>query len=299
MNCSTLDFGKSFVISMWFAIAVLVTAVSGQRDSVELTWDKLDSKTDASFRGLSVVDDQTFWVSGSKGTVLRSTNGGKTLENVSVPNCEKLDFRDVHAFDAKNAVVMNAGTPGVFYRTADAGKSWRKVYDDRRPEVFFDAMDFWNDKSGIAFGDAIKGRMCIVVTSDGGRTWREIDRKLQPEMQEGEGGFAASGTCLITLSFMDVLIGTGSHVEGKSDKFSRILISDDTGLFWTSKNVPIPRNQSSGIFSLCWVNGGTLVAVGGDYTKPDVQENNFAISQDGGLTWTAPSKNTEGNLPSG
>ena len=40
--------------------------------------------TKASFRGLSVVDDNTVWVSGSTGTVGRSWDGGQTWKWIVV-----------------------------------------------------------------------------------------------------------------------------------------------------------------------------------------------------------------------
>jgi photosystem II stability/assembly factor-like uncharacterized protein len=96
--------------------------------------------------------------SGSNGTVLRNVNGGKTFNDVSVANATERDFRDVHAFDANTAIVMNAGSPGVFFRTLDGGKIGSRVYNDLREDIFFDALDFWDDRHGVASGDPIEGR---------------------------------------------------------------------------------------------------------------------------------------------
>ena len=57
-------------------------------------------------------------------------------------------------------------------------------------------MDFWDDMNGIAFGDAIDGRLLILRTSDGGDSWQELPFDQRPEVAEGQGAFAASGTCL-------------------------------------------------------------------------------------------------------
>ena len=46
----------------------------------------LDSRVESSFRGLSVVNQKVVWVSGTGGTVLRTIDGGKNRENISVPN---------------------------------------------------------------------------------------------------------------------------------------------------------------------------------------------------------------------
>lgn len=294
MNCSAISIKlRQFCfVCGCFVLACLASGATAQEKQPTYEWNRIETKTDASFRGLAVVDDQTFWVSGSNGTVLRSTDGGKTIENVSVPNADDRDFRDIHAFDNRTAIVMNAGSPGVLYRTTDAGKNWTRVYNDTRKEIFFDAMDFWDAQRGVAFGDPIDGRMVIIVTADGGKTWKEIDRNLQPELKKGEAGFAASGSCLVADGKQSILIATGSHVEGESNETSRILLSRDLGKQWSSMDVPIMRNQSSGIFSLAIVNREkTMIAVGGDYLKPGATSDNCAISLDAGRTWQAVKKN--------
>ena len=259
-----------------------------ERQTTDQAFERLDSNTTASFRGLSVVDRDTFWVSGSNGTVLRSDNGGSTLVDVSVSDAAEVDFRDIHAFDALRAVVMGVGSPGVLYRTEDGGQTWDQVYEDQRANIFFDAMDFWNDQQGIAFGDPIDGHLVIIRTEDGGKTWRELERESQPKVATGEGGFAASGTCLITDRAQSVWIGSGSHLEGKSAAISRIFFSDDFGANWTSIQVPLARNQSSGIFSVCLPTKNHLVVVGGDYRQPEHASNHLAISNDAGKSWVIP-----------
>ena len=276
-----------------FTISISVTA------HAQTSWEKLNSSVQAGFRGLSIVDQQTVWFSGAQGTILRTTDGGKTFADLSIPQIDPYDFRDIHAFDRDTAVVLNAGSPGAIYRTDNAGKTWTRVYNDVRPEIFFDAMDFWDQKHGIAFGDAIDGRLVIIRTTDGGKTWKELPRDQQPVMKAGEGGFAASGTCLITSGKKTVWIGTGSHLKDQKSDHCRLLVSRDRGETWTHVRVPIPRNQSSGIFSLCFVDDKHGIAVGGDYRKPDAIRSNVAITSDGGKTWSVPEFENDKQRPSG
>src|SRR5438477_10697578 len=70
-----------------------------------------NSGTDAQLRGISAVSPKIAWASGTKGTVLRTEDGGQTWKNVSVAGAEALDFRDVQAFDAQAAFVLSIG-PG-------------------------------------------------------------------------------------------------------------------------------------------------------------------------------------------
>ena len=280
----------SLLILAGFLSQLEPTLCSAQSSLANIQWKKLDSSSEASFRGLAVVDQTTFWVSGSAGTVLRSVDGGQTIVDVSVANASERDFRDIHAFDADTAIVMNAGFPGEFYRTTDGGKNWTRVHHDTRKEIFFDAMDFWDDKNGIAFGDAIDGRLVLIRTSDGGKTWQNLEGDSRPRMGTGEAGFAASGSCLITFDKRSVMIATGGAEKDKHYKTCRLLVSHDRGDSWKSLEVPLRRNPSSGMFSICRMDKQRLVVVGGDYTKPNATADNCALSDDLGQSWLSISK---------
>lgn len=59
-------------------------------------------------------------------------------------------------------------------------------------------------------------------------------------------------------------------------------------LFWEKKPVPISDGtEASGIFSLASDGWQHVVAVGGDYTKPNESAGTAAWTADGGKTWTA------------
>src|SRR4051812_4608101 len=77
----------------------------------------LTSGTKTSLRGLSVVNDEVVWVSGSNGTIGRTTNGGKDWKWRVVKGFEKTDFRDIEAFDATTAVIMGVGDPAFILKT--------------------------------------------------------------------------------------------------------------------------------------------------------------------------------------
>jgi hypothetical protein len=72
----------------------ILLSISGQAQILQL----INSGTSVSLRGLSVVNDQVLWVSGSEGTVGLSTNGGISWKWTRVPHYEKSDFRDIEAF---------------------------------------------------------------------------------------------------------------------------------------------------------------------------------------------------------
>ncbi len=75
------------------------------------TWTAQTSGVTVTFRGVSAVDGQTAWVSESRGTVLRTSDGGTTWANVSPAGAETLDIRDVDAIDAQTAYALSIGSP--------------------------------------------------------------------------------------------------------------------------------------------------------------------------------------------
>ncbi len=229
------------------------------------------SKT--SFRGLSVVDDQTIWVSGSKGTIAKSLDGGKTFEFTQLKGYEKSEFRDIEAFDDKRAIIMSSGTPAYILKTIDGGQTWKEVYKNLDTAYFLDAMDFWDEKRGILVGDPIQGHFVLLQTKDAGETWQELDTNLTPKAMIGEAVFAASGTslrCWGTFGYVGFVTG---------GKISRIIGANlsQKYIHWKSIKTKIIQGKSSqGAFSFTR-NDSAEVIVGGDYLSDTLVLQNSCI----------------------
>lgn len=147
-----------------------------------------------SLRGLSVVDENVVWVSGSNGKVAKTSDGGKTFQWITVAGYEQRDFRDIHGFDSMHAIIIAIDTPAVILKTKDGGISWYKVFEDKRPGMFLDAMHFIG-KQGVVVGDPIDSKPFMATTKDHGESWSVQD--LSDACQQtanGEAFFAASGT---------------------------------------------------------------------------------------------------------
>lgn len=260
---------------------VMLCACQPKPPSVEpiITVQPQESPTHVGLRGLSVIDEKTAWASGAEGVFLKTTDG-ITWQSDSVPGAKSYQFRDVEAFSAASALLLTAGNPAKVYKTTDGGQTWKETYSNTREGIFFDAMDFWDENHGIAFSDAIDGHLIIITTQDGGNSWEEINYDNLPESpSEGEGGFAASGTCITTYGDSLVWIGLGSPD-------SRVFKSNDRGLSWEVVNTPMKGSTgSAGIFSLEFTDPDFGIAVGGDYELKNATEKNAAITHDGGKTW--------------
>lgn len=248
------------------------------------TLKQLAAGKNTSMRGLSVLSDSVAWVSGSNGFVGKTLNGGKTWEWTQPKGYEKLDFRDIEAFDDLKAIVVNAGSPAYILSTIDGGKSWTQVYKNTDSAIFLDGMAFWDKQQGIIFGDPIKNKMQLLKTTDGGLTWQDISNKLKKELKVGEAGFAASGTTIRTLPNGKVWIASGGST-------ANIYYSSNYGNSWKVYPCPIIQGESStGPFSIAFYNAKNGIAVGGNYLKDKENSNNVVLTSNGGKTWQKPEK---------
>jgi photosystem II stability/assembly factor-like uncharacterized protein len=248
-------------------------------------WTRQQSGTKARLRGLAVVDANVAWASGTQGTYVRTTDGGITWKSAMVPGAADLDFRDVYAADLRTAFLLSIGEgeKSRIYRTADGGKTWALRFINHDPRGFLDAIAFWDADHGIAMGDPVDGRFTILTTGDGGLSWKKSLPESMPLAKNGEGAFAASGTCLVVQGDRNAWFATGGAAV------SRVFRTADNGQTWTAYETPIPAGKpSAGIFSLAFRDRLHGVAVGGDYKAPEQATSVVAKTSDGGLTWTMP-----------
>ncbi|MBN2416997.1 oxidoreductase [bacterium] len=241
-----------------------------------------ETPVSASLRGLCAVSESVAWASGSGGTVLRTVDGGETWELIQVPGHEETDFRDIHGWDDRRALIMGIGSPAVFLLTEDGGATWTSVYEDSRPGVFFDGMAFWDETRGIAMSDPVGGAFLLIRTDDGARTWYPVDAGAIPPPLEGEAGFAAGGSGIC-------VFGSGHAWFGTGGSGARVFFSGDWGRSWTAAETPISSGRASrGVFSVYFFDAEHGVAVGGDYAADRDSLNCAAFSSDGGKTWASP-----------
>jgi photosystem II stability/assembly factor-like uncharacterized protein len=244
------------------------------------SWHRTPTGSDARLRGLSAINAQTAWTSGSLGTVLRTTDGGSTWASVGPPGTEALQYRDIEAFDATHAVILSIGngTDSRVYVTSDGGASWTLGFQNDDPLAFYDCMTFFDKKNGLAVSDPVGGAFRLIATDDGGLSWHVVPADIPPAL-DGEAGFAASGQCLVHKGPNDVWLASGGGAT------ARVYHSSDRGLHWTVADTPIPSSGSAGIFALAFTDTMHGIAVGGDFLAPTASPNSVALTDDGGATW--------------
>ena len=268
-------------VPLLLVLLALAVPAGAQADRGKpLEWKPVPTGSDQQYRGLDALDKRTAWVGGSAGEVLRTTDGGRTWQDVSPPGSEGLLFRDVEAHSARRASVLSIGEGEAsrIYTTSDGGRTWSKAFRNADPAAFYDCMDFYaGGRRGLALSDPVGGKFRIAATDDGGRSWRVLPDDGMPPAVAGEFAFAASGTCLVT-SGRDAWFASGGGA-------SRVFHSRDGGLTWDVTAAPIPAAEAGGVFSLAFRNPRQGAMVGGDFTAPENGADASGFTWDGGRSW--------------
>lgn len=266
---------ESSVMKTLKLAALFAAAVACFCPHAAAQWVKQNVDTKASLRGLSVVGEKIVWASGTGGTVIRTADGGSTWTVTTVPGAEKLDFRDIEAFDADTAYILSIGNgeSSRIYKTTDSGKTWKEQFRSKNEKAFFDAIACWDRKNCIAMSDPVDGRFLLIETKDG-ENWTAMDNSGMPPVKDGEAAFAASGTCLITQGRNNAFL-----VSGGTD--ARVFRTRDRGKTWQVSETPIAKGTAgSGIFSIAMFDENNGVIVGGNYEKSSESSANFAFMMD-------------------
>ena len=231
-----------------------------------------------SIRAIQVIDSTRVAYAGSSG-VMGVFSEDKKHSQAYFPSYQdsiKPNFRSI-AFNGSDYFALSIGNPALLYKLSGGNTSL--VYSENNAKVFYDAMQFFEDKvHGIAVGDPTENCAAIIVTEDRGKTWNKIPCSSLPIFEEGEAFFAASNTN-IKIKGSTVWIASGG-------KKARILKSNDYGKTWDIFNTPLVQGKGpQGIYSIDFYDMNHGIVMGGDYSKPLENTANKAITTDGGKTW--------------
>ena len=235
---------------------------------------------DCSIRAITAMDENTMWYGGSKGQFGYTEDGGATwqIDSIQSDKQPKLEFRGI-ATTADAIFLLAVGSPALLYKSTDKTKTWSLVYEDTHPKAFYDAIRFWDDQNGIAMGDPTDGCLSIILTNDGGTTWRKIPCAQLPFTGEGEAAFAASNSNI-------ALVGDHAWIVTGGKK-ARVFHSANKGKTWNVHDTPIIQGgQMTGIFTTDFYNDQQGIIFGGNWEDKSKNTQNKAMTKDGGKNWT-------------
>jgi photosystem II stability/assembly factor-like uncharacterized protein len=188
-----------------------------------------------------------------------------------------LGFRAIEQVNG-DMYALSIESPARLYKLKRKAEQANLVYEELHPNAFYDALLFWNDQEGIAIGDPIEGCISIIITRDGGETWQKIKCVQLPKAKDGEAAFAASDTNIAIFENKTWIVTGGMA--------SRVLFSPNKGKSWEVFETPIVQGEpTTGMYSIDFYDELQGFAIGGDYTKPDENQNNKIYTKDGGKTW--------------
>jgi photosystem II stability/assembly factor-like uncharacterized protein len=225
-----------------------------------------------------LVDNGKIWYAADQGRFgFYDLKSNKKVEKVIKKDTLNIEFRSI-AKTSKFIYALNVANPALLYQITKDGKEVQLVYQENNKKVFYDSMQFWNDKDGIAVGDPIDDCLSVIVTHDGGNSWSKIPNSKLPKVFEGEAHFAASNTNIV-IKGNDTWIVSGG-------KRSRVFYSSDKGNTWEAFETPIIQGkQMTGIFTVDFYDKKNGYIAGGNYEVLNQNFENKAITNDGGKTW--------------
>ncbi len=208
--------------------------------------------------------------SGGYGTILRSTDSGKTWIRQGAGQIAAMSLSGVFAVDPYTAWVVGSQENGygTIYHTTNGGDTWqRKGSSDDVPNVEFLKVHAKGDDVWAVGNSPTVGTGTILHTSDGGATWTN---QIPIEYKDKD----------VALQGVFVLDHDTVWVTGSFNNTGLILKTTDAGLTWTRQGVADGDDVAAAkhLLGISAADAYTAWAVGGDYS--------VFKTTDGGTTWT-------------
>ena len=235
-----------------------------------------------SIRAIEFLDTRTLAFAGSRGMYgTLDVPSGKIRSATMDFEGTTPEFRAV-AHTSSDFFMLSVASPALLYKTGDGGKM-ELVYKEEGNHVFYDAMRFWNDQEGIAVGDGSDGCLAILITRDGGQTWEKTPCEGLPKLEGDVGAYAASNTNI-------EIVGDKTWVITSKEQ---MLFSSDKGTNWQIVETPIKLiGEYHGIYSIDFYDENLGFAIGGDFSKPEINRFNKMRTVNGGLQWELVAQDT-------
>jgi len=251
------------------------------RNAVTVTIDTL-LQDKISIRAMALDHDKVWYAADQSrfGFIDVKTNQKKEIK---LPSEKKSEIRSI-AQTENYVFILNVGNPALLYKISKEDLSYVLVYQENHEKVFYDSMQFWNEKEGIAIGDPIEGSFSVITTRDGGVSWQKMPSDRLPHLEDGEAAFAASNTNIVIKGNATWLVSGG--------KKARVFHSRNKGKSWSGVETPIVQGkQMTGIFTADFYNSSVGFISGGNYEVLNQNFDNKAVTHDGGKTWKLVAQN--------
>lgn len=221
------------LILLWFSV------VNMQAQELMWTWQN-PFPSGNGHSDVAWINDQTIYVSGTKGQFLRSTDFGATWEVADIPT--DAGVREVHFISESEG--WAATDNGEIWHTTNSGTTWNLQFEASSSPTLRD-IHFFDANTGYAVGDAGFVENVLFRTSDGGENWEAANLPIRD-------GAAFYGLFFVRAINADTVLSAGWD--------NTFFKSYDGGTSWDTTYLPLSAGgfYEGGDF----VNGSTGFLVG-------------------------------------
>jgi len=244
-----------------FLVCVILVFLPSKLYSQEY-WKSISSPTDKLLKNLFFVDSLTGWCAGQEGTIIHTTDGGRTWEiQNSTVEWFIVDVFFLNKDDGWALTIKETPPFGtIILSTANGGNDWiQSAYPENN--IFMNTIFFFDSLNGFLGGSIISR------TTDGGISWQEAD--IDSNM--------ISGLPVHNFSFYNRQFGYACG--GFIDLAGVIWKTTDYGFNWSAQGVSPDQ-----IFDLYVIDSLNTITLSGD------PEGFFGVGDikttDAGETWS-------------
>lgn len=132
-------------------------------------WVQVQTPVQAMLNRLRFLNDQRGWAVGHDGTILETTDAGKSWQMIYSDTSWGKPFYDILFLDGQHGYVIGANS--AFMRTDDGGKSWTTL----EPDFTFHGLHL-NTLLKLADGTMVIGgeKGLLIRSRDNGETWQHV-----------------------------------------------------------------------------------------------------------------------------
>jgi photosystem II stability/assembly factor-like uncharacterized protein len=287
----------------WCALAaalMVLLAGCGKFDRSKIRMPKFTFITSENLHSIARADAGNVWVSGSYGTIIHSTDSGRTWQpqqsgvgDLLLGSIAFVNSREGWAAGVKGTVIhttdggatwqpqrsttendildlffLNAnrgwavGEMGMLIRTIDGGRTWASPVEEQ--DTIYNDVFFADNQTGWIVGEFGS----ILHTADGGVTWQPQQCAELAHAAAGDADWERPLPALYGIFFLDARRGWIVGMDGV------IIATEDGGLTWkrlqSGTDKPLYSVQIRG--SRGWIVGNKGI---------------YLLSADGGQTWQA------------
>ena len=259
-------------------VCSIMTLIAAHSLSLSAQWVNQTSGTTAKLRAVQFLDASNGYAGGNAGTVLKTTNGGTTWTNVSIPGVTApvMDISFVNATTGWAAIGDTSGFSSGIWKTSNGGTSWTSQTSGSTTSRL--CISFVSDQIGWASGADVPIK--FNHTTNGGTSYT-----IQPVSNIYGWVYALDAVDANTVYTAMPVQFTQSGLVAKST---------NGGSTWTAvwgdggSGSGSPGNKIPYLYAMDFVNASTGYVVG--FT------GSIHATTNGGTSWTTQSSNTTEHL---